>query len=961
MSISDTEQPAIEADTRLVARDRIFGRVAHVAALAAVVSVILLVAGDLADIPALVTWGAVTSAVVAIGWQTLRTYWVRRFRAQFPDGAVPTFTEALAARPAESLSDPSEEDQPRAPLMGLSPTYLGLVLALSAICAIAIFAATRVTGAPGLIWGIAAMVCGCGIAWVRLRGYQQRMEAEAIADPLNDSAHELGEGWQRVSQRATNQLVDGMVKTLAALSVGTAVVAQLCFASVTVTVIGLTIIIVLISVIAQLGSNAGSRRGCYLLIALLALIMLAVNGSAGHSAVLLAWATAACILAPMTFGVIGGTSTMISVAGVTVISMIILWDSGLPAFKPAENPPAWLLDWLLIPAAAMCLGMVSVVLTSSLRMVAQVHDAIAIAAWNRLQAATARAGFASAMFEASRMLHDTLINTLGAVRSGLVDPARARNRLRDDLALINTEMTRPDLPDYSRIVVADVLRELQQRAELLGVSLEIRAPADALLTTLDGDHADAIAGASREALTNISKYATHRHALITLQCADTQMLLRIRSESLSAVTMAPTGGIQQSILERSRRAGIRADLASIDGYNVIELAWAVGKPIEIPEQSDSYSFSTSDYLQSVTVAACRSIIFWPIGYCILLSAVWAGVFSWSWWAIGVFAVVGSTAALINYVAANRLPATGLMGIAGLVTTSLAVIWQAFGSPAYQAGSLTSPMGMSYVGAATVAITLISMDDSLRQCVLSIIAYWVGALLLTAIILHSSQPAQVPVITAGLFTVAAIAVAVGRRKLQALGLQAEQTAAGFAEAESRAIIAKEKERARQRGIRDAIGENWQFLEELSNGTAQPENALQRIGEIERLLRTYVHVGSEPGLLTDELLGIISAATSYGIEVDVVAVDTQPDTELPDHLQPGSVCEHLLACATAASHLSITTYRDRDTSGITFVLDQPVEVPAHLETIDDVEWITTEDQTFIELHYPSPRPDTRPMLR
>lgn len=904
----------------------------------ALLSIGLLTLGGLLANNWVIGAGIGLAAASAILWTFLRAYWARRFRH----------------------SEQSSNDLREVARLGLDSSYFRWILIISAFSAITIYAATRSSGWAALSLGIAAMFLGFATAVIRLRGYQQR-----LSGPPNDLAITTEHPqWQRVSQQTANQAVDRMIRILADVCVAIALLATLLLSTSALLVQApLAIAVLVAAIIAHVTTKRPSRQLSYLAIAVLALLFV---GTAAHygsisnesSSLILTWVAVACIVAPLAVPAGAVTTAMVAVAGTTVISMTLLWQATRPTGVSDGLVPHGT-DWLLIPAAGLCVGMVSVVVTSTFHLVANVHDNATVTAWNRLQEALARSGFEAAMFETSRTLHDTLINTLGALRAGIVDSQRVRDRLREDLQLVQAELAQEEAAEESSLIaMSEVLATLPQRAQTLDVRIEITADDAARTTWLDSKRANAIAGATREALTNISKHTTSRCAEITLRSirrkSGYDLVLRITSANEAAFDLPDTGGLRQSIIERCHRAGVRATAQVADDHTTIEISWpATSHPTE---PASSEPFSTASYLQSVTVATSRSISFWPIGYCILLSAVWIGFYDWSWWLLGVLIVVGSTMAAINYLALQRPPQT--LRFAILATVPLALLWQTFGNPAYQGDSVTSPMGMSYVGAATVAITWISLDRARGAWLLGVAGYWGGSLILTILLLQIHGFSLVPVTVAALFTVAAGMVAMGRVQLHTLAERTERTASEFAAQQSRTIVAREAERARSRVMRNVLSEHWEFLEQLADGTIQPDNpqTMRDIVEVERLLRSYVHIGSEPGPLTDQLLELMATARSNQVEVDVVAVDNQPGIDLTDAPRLNDICLALFAeppPSGTGGKLSVSTYRARQGCGITLVLDQPIEVPASLtasESSPNLEWITTADQTFIEINYP-----------
>lgn len=169
------------------------------------------------------------------------------------------------------------------------------------------------------------------------------------------------------------------------------------------------------------------------------------------------------------------------------------------------------------------------------------------------------------MAEESRVLHDTAINTLGAIAqggAGTADSEQVRAQCARDVALLRTLRTQPSL------LTPAGLREIFQQPGLplrrQGAGDDELARCERLLPT---STTTALVRCVQEAVTNATKHSGADHAIVdvAVSAAELRVIVRDRGTGFSGDTTAAGFGIGASIMERARDNGFDATVESRPG------------------------------------------------------------------------------------------------------------------------------------------------------------------------------------------------------------------------------------------------------------------------------------------------------------------------------------------------------------------------------------------------------------
>lgn len=181
---------------------------------------------------------------------------------------------------------------------------------------------------------------------------------------------------------------------------------------------------------------------------------------------------------------------------------------------------------------------------------------------------------ASVEAEVERALHDTALNTLETVAAhgAVLDPAVVVARCRSDVEQLSQWRFQSGY-----VGIGEVLSRLEEHAENLQLEVAIRTvDVDPNPVEIPPAVLQALAGAAREALTNVGKHSGSRSAAILVMHDREEAHLLIVDEGIG-MTTAETGGfgLVRSVAERMDHVGGSGTVAP--GPNgvgtVVDLAW----------------------------------------------------------------------------------------------------------------------------------------------------------------------------------------------------------------------------------------------------------------------------------------------------------------------------------------------------------------------------------------------------
>jgi signal transduction histidine kinase len=585
----------------------------------------------------------------------------------------------------------------------------------------------------------------------------------------------------------------------------------------------------------------------------------------GEASVLVTWTNLAALCAGFLIaGARGRWAVVVIAAGPLLILGTRAWAEGTLAL-------AW---QSLVASAAYALadGMAAHVAASAVRGLARQTDEAgeALAAARGEQAA--RAARTREVERVSRVLHDTVLNTLGAIRRGIGTDERDLAALRARCALDLLELRgmrdrRVDAVGDGGVAADALLSALTARAAVLALTVD---PAVRIASprTIPTPVADAVAGAGAEALTNVAKHSGRSSAQLSLGWDGRALEVQIGDDGVGwSGELDQSHGVSRSIVARAAEAGVEALLATAPGDGTtVTLTWRApadaasddrpgAAPDEAAEAVGPASAAVDPALAALLARVAVRAGAWVTG---LLA-----VFTWVFW--GDTGGVSSVAALVILLAV--LAATWQIGVRrGRVPVppayAAALVVATFVVTALPARDATTCETLlegwwGVDGAAVVLLSLVLLTRGWGWSVAGALALLLGAgsLYLREVPLPA-ECTDLPA-TSGLFELSIVAAIVIFRE----ALLRQWQRASDARARSDALrlerdVRTATERARDARVDVVLAATVPLLDTLARGEADPaEDGVRRqCATAESALRSLLVLG----LVADPLRGVLGDA-------------------------------------------------------------------------------------------------------
>lgn len=485
------------------------------------------------------------------------------------------------------------------------------------------------------------------------------------------------------------------------------------------------------------------------------------------------------------------------------------------------------------------------------------------------------------MAEESRVLHDTAINTLGAIAgggAGTADAALVREQCARDVALLQLLRGEQTLPEQHE------LREVfeQPGLPILRSGLDDEAVAR-LSATLPPSAITAVVRCVREAVTNAAKHSGADHVEVELTASETVLTVGVRDAGVGFAVDAPGGlGVGISILNRARDHGFEARVTSSPGVGtsvVLSIPLRVGEPAAQAE-------STEDLRRSIGDLGRNAGELWGLGVTVVSIVLTLGGGTNQFFALyPMIGIMLAAWAVPRFFPAARdcLPLRAALILCTCAVFFLSAAATSFGAEGaihWQALAATGPF-----------VLLLSLCPD-RRVPLAAAAAWILLVVCTA---ASSLPAST---TAAQIVLLAGAVGLSFSGVWAI-FQVLITRLGEEAARSRqqtfaSNLAAELDAAAQTSYHRWIGAGLdsaiELLQSIAEGGRVPDDASTRraCGEEERYLRQLVQVSPELAHLNGELMPALRYARDRQVDF-VLRLGT---TDAPDHESARSIASVLI---------------------------------------------------------------------
>lgn len=474
--------------------------------------------------------------------------------------------------------------------------------------------------------------------------------------------------------------------------------------------------------------------------------------------------------------------------------------------------------------------------------------------------AAAQAARVAEQRKVARTLHDTVINTLGAIRAlPMSDLPALRSRCADDLAEIDGLSKGP-------ASAAELIARLQARAAALG--LDLRTEVD-IISELPAGLAAPLFGALGEALVNAAKHSGSPAVDLQLQWDGLRGQARVCDHGRGfpgsgedpATTF--TGGGAQSILARCAEAGIAVRISNADGA-VVALTWAgAAGPAGYPAADLPSGPETANPILGLAAMRVGLAMATFGAYSTLVTPAGPGRVGSAAAVIVNLAVVAWAAGVHRGLAPSRLPLA-----AYAVAVVAAIILPGIGM------SGCARIGWYWWGplaGLVVAIAVVLVDGRIRALAVVAVAY-VAAF----VVVIAGTPGLSPACSAETLSVLVldlgivIAVLALRRALIAQSSAAEKLRRGAWRTQLQTTAIRARDEVRNAHLDRAVAVCRPLLAGLAAGSIDPLDPQVRAqaGRAEATLRAVNSIPAELGELGVGLADAVLGGASAGVAVAVV---------------------------------------------------------------------------------------------
>ena len=548
----------------------------------------------------------------------------------------------------------------------------------------------------------------------------------------------------------------------------------------------------------------------------------------------------------------------------------------------------------------------------------------------------------SRVAEDARRLHDTAINTLGAIANGaadVTDSESIRRRCLDDVATLEdvqnaTQGRQRAQSGWRRAVRGDGIT-----VRLTGMS---EGEVETALADLDGDVAQAISRATAEAVQNAAKHAGAEEVLIDVALTGPDLVVTVRDEG-SGTAEAPRagGGVERSILQRSADHGIDASFESAPGRGTtVRLSYPLDGTSRAPRRVALQPVNVADVLRQVRSLAAFLI---SAGFGLVAATV----------SIATHGLTPTPDWLLWLLVVATCAVTNLSHRAGGLTAGMSTLLMIAGPMAFVVSAATvdfaraEPWLWHSVTAASplLSLLILSSDRVLRVAAFAVYALTGGVL---AAMMWSDSRQAAAIIAIG--AIAGLALTLGvvyfTRTLSSLVARAvrEHNEHFALQVESAALrVTKEyRQRWQQTGLEEALV----LLEGIADGRLSPHDVdvQERCGRQEHFLRQVVMLDPKLTHVGLWLGRALSSAHERDIELTVRTGSTDPGADRAGEF--GRALLHVVNSLPSGVELTASVFVSRQTLTMTLVARTP-HLARALEGSDLLSVRRVGDQDLAEI--------------
>jgi len=573
-------------------------------------------------------------------------------------------------------------------------------------------------------------------------------------------------------------------------------------------------------------------------------------------------------------------------------------------------------DWSRQFAVAILVTQTAIIIALRLGLPALIRigttaDAAARAAEDATRRAVLTRESSARIAEEARVLHDTAINTLGAVANagaGITDLARVRQQCARDVASLTA--LRAEQPTVETTSVLDLFGQPGLPTRRGGLTDE---ELEQLGARLAGSTVTALVGCVREAVTNATKHSGADYVSITAAVDNSDFVVTVSDDGVGFDLVAAHGrqrGLANSIAARASDAGIGTRISSAAGLGTHITLTA---PLDAAARDEPLTLS-ADVAGFLRSARLRAAEMYGLGVTligVLLTAI-GGANAYG--ALFLMLVVMSAAWLAFRSRHLRTHRAGLT--TGLVTAALAAFTLSAAATDFGSSGVVHWQALAPTGALIMTFALV---PTLRVIITALgsVAAVIAALALA--VASSDVTAAQNIAVAGCVTLGFAALwarfqfLVERIGARSLRSRQETFTANLASEVAEAAQAHYL-RWMAAGLDDAIS----LLRELADGSRHPADEETRAlcADEERYLRQLVQISPELIHLGRAMMPTLQFARDRGIDYSLRLGSTDAGDEATARLLSTMVL-HNLATTPSGSSVLASVFPAQDGLQLTLV--------------------------------------------
>lgn len=664
---------------------------------------------------------------------------------------------------------------------------------------------------------------------------------------------------------------------------------------------------------------------------------------AGPYAALVPWVNLAALAAAMLLPV---RAALLWIVGISLATLVVVLSS---AVLSGEIAAAWR-GCVLMAAYPIAVGIAALTTAKTLIQVAAADD---VASEERLKTVASeereRAGIAE-RFQIARLLHDTVVNTFGAVREGASSPDLIQQRSAFDLHALETRDSTAlvEDPDTSTgpngpAAMTTVIEVAQSRAQSLGLTLSIAY--QGTRCEMPPTVATEVKAAVSEALVNISKHSGTTSAALDIRSAATNFEVRISDRGKGFADASPIP-VPESINLRCRAAGVHAQARRRPGGGAeIAMMW------RRPAPGGPESASSNVELLASLIPATRRFTISLLGLFAINTLLVAGVQSVGG-AVAALALIAAVIAVAIALAARGIPIPWFMSLTLALSAGVVVY-----TPTLDVAGCDA-IGIGWWGAlgGSLCIVVIVLLSGKALWIVAGCGCFLTGIGLIVVELGASASCAVDSMPAILLTDVAFvgAVIAFRRMLTRYGERAEQSKSATEEVITRTAAIREHERVRAVILESVVAEVRPLLAGLADGSIDPTQPQirQRCSDEEVYLRALVKIDPDLGALGDAITLCVQLAHSRGA---ILAVQCAEKVYEPSGDQLAAIEAVLRATVEGlpvGAQAWVTLFRLSEGASMTIVAPVPfrsltAEVSSRTVENFTLSEATDDDQVLVEL--------------